>query len=199
MPPARAEVPLQIADPQHQFGDGGGARVDLDAEELVRIDGVAAEPSAAPPGRQDRAAPPALRLPAASSVPARHRGSCRSRRPGSSTRMSHSSSWNAFTSAMPRPCVSPSARRRLGRGLHVAPVRAQRLDDGRHHQPLDIGARRVVRAELAALVGVERVLQQRAEDRGLDLAPVLLRGLVAVRRSLRGRAAAPWRPRTGCR
>jgi hypothetical protein len=35
-----AEVPLQVADPQHEFGDGGGARVEFDAEELMRIDGV---------------------------------------------------------------------------------------------------------------------------------------------------------------
>jgi hypothetical protein len=38
---AGAEVPLQVADPQHQFGDGGGARVEFEAEELVRVDGQA--------------------------------------------------------------------------------------------------------------------------------------------------------------
>ena len=38
---ARAEVPLQVADPQHQLGDGGGARVEFEAEELVRVDGEA--------------------------------------------------------------------------------------------------------------------------------------------------------------
>jgi hypothetical protein len=32
---------LQVADPQHQFGDGGGARVEFEAEELVRVDGEA--------------------------------------------------------------------------------------------------------------------------------------------------------------
>ena len=37
---AGAEVPLQIADPQHQLGDGDGARIDFEPEELVRIDGV---------------------------------------------------------------------------------------------------------------------------------------------------------------
>src|SRR5271157_2595250 len=36
-----AEVPLEVADPQHKLGDGGGAGVDLDAEELVRVNGVA--------------------------------------------------------------------------------------------------------------------------------------------------------------
>ncbi|HBJ87560.1 MAG TPA: hypothetical protein DDZ88_27630, partial [Verrucomicrobiales bacterium] len=34
------EVPLQVADPQHEFGDGGGTRIELDAEKLVGIDGV---------------------------------------------------------------------------------------------------------------------------------------------------------------
>ena len=38
-------------------------------------------------------------------------------------------------------------------GLRVGPVVAQRLDDGGQHQPFDIGARRVVRAELVAFGG----------------------------------------------
>jgi hypothetical protein len=29
---------LEVADPEHQVGDGGGAGADLDAPELVRID-----------------------------------------------------------------------------------------------------------------------------------------------------------------
>ena len=63
----------------------------------------------------------------------------------------------------------------LGRGdAHARPVGAQRLDDRRPDQPLDIGARRVVGAELGALLGVERALQQRAEDGGLDLRPAML-------------------------
>ena len=41
--PVGAEVPLQVADPEHQLGDGGGPGVELDAEELVRVDGVAGE------------------------------------------------------------------------------------------------------------------------------------------------------------
>jgi hypothetical protein len=35
---------LQVADSQHQFGNGGGARADFQAEKLVRIDVVAAQP-----------------------------------------------------------------------------------------------------------------------------------------------------------
>ena len=38
---AGAEVPLQVADPEDELGDGGGAGVDFDAEELVRVDGGA--------------------------------------------------------------------------------------------------------------------------------------------------------------
>jgi hypothetical protein len=38
---ARAEVPLKIADPEHEVGYDGGARIDLDAEKLVRVHGEA--------------------------------------------------------------------------------------------------------------------------------------------------------------
>ena len=59
-----------------------------------------------------------------------------------------------------------------GRCLRVGPVGAQRLHHRRQHQPLDIRARRVVRAERVALVGAKRAFERRAEDGGLDLAPV---------------------------
>jgi len=35
---AGAEMPLQVADPQHQVGDRRGSRVDFDAQKLVRVD-----------------------------------------------------------------------------------------------------------------------------------------------------------------
>ena len=35
---AGAEVPLEVADPEDEFGDGGGAWIDFEAEELVRVD-----------------------------------------------------------------------------------------------------------------------------------------------------------------
>src|SRR3546814_3091355 len=53
-------------------------------------------------------------------------------------------------------------------------VGAKRLDDRRPDQPLDIGARRVVGTQLGPLLGVERALQKRAEDGGLDLRPAML-------------------------
>ena len=34
----RAEIPLEVTDPQHQVGDGGGAGIELDSHQLVRID-----------------------------------------------------------------------------------------------------------------------------------------------------------------
>ena len=39
---AGAKVPLQVSDPEHHFGDGRGARVLLDAEQVVRVDRFAA-------------------------------------------------------------------------------------------------------------------------------------------------------------
>ncbi len=36
-----ADLPLQVADPQHELGQGGGAFVDLDAEQLLEGDGFA--------------------------------------------------------------------------------------------------------------------------------------------------------------
>ncbi len=38
---AGADVPLQVADPQHEFGQRGGAGVDFEAEKLLRGDGFA--------------------------------------------------------------------------------------------------------------------------------------------------------------
>jgi hypothetical protein len=40
---AGADVPLQVADPQHEFGQRGGAGVDFEAEKLLRGDGFAFE------------------------------------------------------------------------------------------------------------------------------------------------------------
>ena len=38
-----SEVPLEVADPEDEFGDGGGAGVYFEAEELVGVDGEAFE------------------------------------------------------------------------------------------------------------------------------------------------------------
>ena len=57
------------------------------------------------------------------------------------------------------------------------PLGAQRLDDGGQDEPLDVGARGVMGAELVALGGIERALQQGAEDGGLDVLPLHGRSL----------------------
>ena len=57
----------------------------------------------------------------------------------------------------------------------------------------DLVAVGVMRAELAALVGVEAALEQGAEDRGVDVGPVELRGVGSGRRCRpvsRGRASS---------
>ena len=63
-----------------------------------------------------------------------------------------------------------------GGGADIFPLGAERFNDGRQHQPLDIGARRVVGAKLVALVRVQGAFQQRAENGGFDLTPILPRG-----------------------
>ena len=111
---------------------------------------------------------------------------------GSSTRVSHSLSWKACTAAQRLACRRPLAFQRSAVACTLRPVLAQRLDDRRHHQPLDVGARRVVGAEPLALVRVERLLEQRAEDRRLDLAPVLPSRLRSSSPISSRPAAAPW-------
>src|SRR4051812_5421774 len=54
-----------------------------------------------------------------------------------------------------------------GGGMRGPPLAAQGLDDGGQDEPLDVGARSVVRTELVPLLGIEGALQQGAEDGGL--------------------------------
>lgn len=90
-----------------------------------------------------------------------------------------------------RPVPRPRRRSAPGRGGLVhqpgdlrprrLPFRHQRPDDHRlddHHDLVAVG---VVGAELAALVGVETALEQRAQDGRIDVPPVLLRGRVNER------------------
>jgi hypothetical protein len=62
-------------------------------------------------------------------------------------------------------------------GDDVGPVGAERLDDGRDDEALDVGAGSVVGAELVALVGVEGAFEESAEDGGLDVSPVGVGGV----------------------
>ena len=72
--------------------------------------------------------------------------------------------------------LNDEALRFLGRRPHTVPLRPQRLHDGGQHQPLHEGARGELHAEPPAFIGVQRVLQQGAEDGWLDLGPILARG-----------------------
>jgi hypothetical protein len=56
--------------------------------------------------------------------------------------------------------------------LDVCPLAPQRIHQHRLDDQPDIGRARVVQAELGALARVDRALEQRAEDRRLDLAPI---------------------------
>jgi hypothetical protein len=57
-------------------------------------------------------------------------------------------------------------------GDGVGPIGAQRLDQRGDDEALDVGARRVVRAEGVALGRVERTFEKSAEDGRLHVAPV---------------------------
>ena len=81
-------------------------------------------------------------------------------------------------------------------GLSRLPLREQRADDHRLDNPHDLVAVGVVRPELRALVRVEAALEQRAEDRRVDLRPVERRRLERRLDPLIGRAATPCRRRT---
>ena len=85
------------------------------------------------------------------------------------------------------------ASRRSAGGLFVAgvgegvdssqgglPLAAEGLHDHGLDDQVDVGGAGVVGAELGALGGVEGALEEGAEDGGLDVAPVLLRGLVEL-------------------
>ena len=61
----------------------------------------------------------------------------------------------------------------LHRAQHALPILAQRINHGGEHQALHIGARRVMRAKLLALVLVQRLFKQCAENRRLHLAPIV--------------------------
>ena len=168
---ARPEVPLQMADPQDEIGDGDGARVQLHAEELVRPD-------------QQLADPAELLAPAQLGRGFQHLAFQLLHQllrdmqeiPGAAGRIEHAHRAEPAMEIVDQRESGFLAAALMGllrRDQHVAPVLPQRRDHRLDHQPLDIGARGVMRAEPGALLRVERLLQQRAEDRRLDLAPVM--------------------------
>ncbi len=59
----------------------------------------------------------------------------------------------------------------------LGPLLAEGFDDRRQHQPLDVGPGSKVSAQLVPLVLVEGSLEERSEDRGLDLTPLFSPGV----------------------
>ena len=164
-----AEVPLQVADPQHHLGDLRRTRVDLHAEELVRVDG---QPLQLEGAGLNQAAEHFQHF----AFQALHvlQGDVEEVA-AAAGRIEHAGLAQLVVE------LADLGHRLLGLallpvgqrgGLYLRPFGAQRLDDGRQYQALDIGTRRVVGAEFVPLTRVQGALQQGAEDRRLDVTPV---------------------------
>lgn len=166
-------MPLQIAKPDDQLGDGGSARILLNAQELVRIDGLAVEPCKAflSAERHDRLQH--LTLKALHEFEGDIEEVARAAR-----RIEHAGLAKLIVEGADdraRFIEFLLAVQPLGRGLRHMPVLHQRLDDGGHYQPFDERTRRIVSTKPSALLLVQRLLQQRTENRRLDLPPVCFR------------------------
>ncbi|OQA07524.1 MAG: hypothetical protein BWY66_01369 [bacterium ADurb.Bin374] len=164
------EVPLEVADPEHHLGDGGGARIHLDTEELVRVDDRALQFEQ--PLSLTEAGEGVEYFPFEPLEVFERDVEKVSRAAG---RIEHLYRAEA---AMKCPDLGDSAlqiafrREADGGGVHVAPLVPDRLDDGRQDQPLDVGAGGVMGTEGVALARVERAFQQRSENGRLDIFPV---------------------------
>ena len=165
-----AELPFQIADPQHEIGDGDGAGVDFEAVELAGVDGLALH-------RQARRvlAQIVQRLKHLAFQALHQFQRDIEEIAGAAGRVEHAGRAERVVEILDRleRAVAVAGVLQLMRvGQRLLPVGTQRLDDRRDDQPFDIAAGRIVGAEFGALPLVQRPFQQRAEDRGLDLAPV---------------------------
>src|ERR1039458_2191460 len=67
---------------------------------------------------------------------------------------------------------------RGGGGADVFQLGAERFNDGRQNEALDIGARGEVRAKLVAFVRIQGAFKQSAENGGFDVAPILKGGFL---------------------
>lgn len=168
-------MPLQVADPQDELGDGGGAGIELDAEELVGIDGVGVELQAHVlaklGGEVEHLAFEDLELLEGDveKVAAAAGG------------IEHAEAAEAVVVGIDLGAgLFEVAFVRVGEGggADGIPFLAQRLDDGGEDEALHIRTRREVGAEGVAISGIERPLQKRAEDGGLDVSPVRFGGLL---------------------
>ena len=172
-----AEVPLQVADPQHHFSDGGGTRIQFDTEQLVRIDGFGA-------GRIG-----ALAIDGEAALAEADFIECVehfafeafqvfegdieeiARAAGRIEHVQRAQAMVKTAQHADRLLLLAFGGQGEGGGLGIAPLGAQRFDHGRQHEALDIGARRVVRAELVPLARIQRAFEQGAEDGRFDVLP----------------------------
>ena len=176
------DLALEVADPQHQVGDGGGARIHFEADELGGRHGHAFE-------FEGGAAIPRQRLPHFAFQPfqvverdvkkvaraARRVEHLHARQPGQKARqLALRFKGGALLRHGRRLCLGPRLDSRHGR-LHRLPLGLQRLDDGRPHEALDVRARRVVGAQVVPLGGVEGAFEKGSENGRLDALPVLPR------------------------
>ena len=175
-----ADLPLQPADPQHQLGQRRRARVQLDAQELLQRHRLALQAQAALRVAQGGQGIQHLGLHALE-VLQRHVQEVAA----AAGRVQHPQAAQPVVEApqlgagLVQAVGALLAIERLGLAgqqqcgvAGVGPLGAQRLHHRGQHQPLHIGARRVVRAQGMALGGAQRALQQGAEDGRLHLAPV---------------------------
>lgn len=174
-PAVDAVVPLQVADPEHDLGDGGGAGVEFDAEELVGVYGEAtgfhAHLSAAEVAQGvEHFAFEAFHVfegdveeVAAAAGGVEYAGVAEL----------VVEVLQLVDGLVLLALLQPG----FGGDLDGAPLVAQRVDKGGHDQAFDVGAWGVVGTEFVAFAGVEGAFQQGAEDGGLDLAPVVFGGV----------------------
>ena len=162
---------MQIADPEHEFSHIGGPGVQLDPQKLMWIDGDEALLRFAQFGQKGNHLPlqPFHHLERDIEEVARSAG-----------RVEHTDIAELAVKLAHKGAgifILAILGQALDGGLHIAPILAQRVHDRGSHEPFDIGAGRVMRAQFVALAFVERAFQQCAEDGGFDLFPVGLCGL----------------------
>ena len=172
--PFRTQPPLQIADPQNQLGDDRGAGIDLQPQELARRHGDALHVEQHLAAADLPAHLQHLGLQAHQMLQADVEEVARS-----AGRIEHA---QARQAALKRIHLGQGfltialVGQARGRGLHRFPLGAQRLNQRRQHQALDVGARGKVRAQLVPLGRIEGALQQGAENGRFHVAPIGLRG-----------------------
>ena len=169
-----AQLPFQIADPEDEIGNGHGARIEFEAVELMRIDGFTLHLETGfvlaqfLDGFEDFALKFLEKLQRDIQEIARAAGG-----------VEHFDSAEFVVESAGNGegrLVVAGAQRIFDFGLGAFPIGAEGLDDSGDHKALDIGAGRIMGAELGALARIERAFKQGAENGGFDIAPILFGG-----------------------